>query len=269
MDVAWAAEGIDFRRLELWGDGVGIEQGRRQFRLGKDETLSVLKAFLLAEIDDLETLTGGGEDDLAPRIRFRARIAFTAKEPIEKTVIRTITQPREERLERLVSEIRAICAAPMRSGVEAASLPDALTKLAKGILAPQALTLRFDQRDEKVDASGARHGWTLHLRGLAVELTRHGGAGEDPPRRRLRLSSSDFTALVKQLRKAKIETYPGVLFSERYEQLSVDALSHVKDFQARSFVGVTRASHPSAQKSYERLRPHIEALEKRIGASSR
>ncbi len=259
VEVDWR-EGTRFRRLEVWGDGIGIWEGSRQFRLGREELVGLAEALLASGLEGMDEAGPPGEeegvrevgDSAAQGVRIRERVRVEAG-GLSLEVRRTVRQPPFPELARLVERVVALCAGPAARGVAASGLSDALAKERKGTLAPQALRLSFQVLDETPGPGGVRPGWILQLNGRSLsvrDVVKGTGAGDV---RRKEISSRQFGALVRELARAELETAPAALYSERYEDLSVDVLGQLKAVQARRFAGLSRGTHAGPQARYERL----------------
>lgn len=257
VHAGWKADSVTYRTLDVWGDGVGIWDGTVQFRLPDQAILTVVRTLLHAGFPEMESETAGdGRKEQGLRIRSRVRVRAGGA---EKDVFRTVRGGPSPELDRLVGEIRGLCEGPAASGVTASSLGDAIAKMRRGVLSPHALRVTFQQLSETADERGVRAGWMLRIEGrdLSVRSVRPGeGAGPVEPRR---LTDREWRALLTGLRKASLDAMPPVLFSERYEDLSVGALGRERQVQARRFAGSTAGGSPS-QKGYEKLRRALREL---------
>lgn len=257
VHAGWKADSVTYRTLDVWGDGVGILDGRVQFRLPEEALLGLVRTLLDAGFPEMEAEAAGDEKkEQGLRIRSRVRVRAGGQ---ERDVFRTVRGGPSPELDRLAGAIRALCEGPAASGVTASSLGDAIEKTRRGVLAPQALRVTFQQLSETADEQGVRAGWMLRIEGRDMEVRSvRLGEGAGPVESR-RLSDREWRALVKALGKARLDAMPPALSSERYEDLSVGALGHERQVQARRFAGAPAGTN-RAQKGYEKLRRVLSDL---------
>lgn len=252
LDAGWREEGVRYRTLRIWGDGVAIRDESVQLRLDARARLALARTLLESGLTEMPAAGAPGsarDPDPNQGIRIRTRIRVTAGGAAHD-VLRTIRDAPSPELDALVRALVALCTPAAERGVTAANLEDALEKMRAGLVAPQALRVTFQVLEEKTAASGARVGWVLHVRGRDAQVRRL-GAPEGPTVER-RLAERERRALVKALGRARLSEGPPVLRSERYEDLTVSALGHERALQARSFAGPPPPRE--AQKRYEALR---------------
>lgn len=255
VHAGWKQDAVTYRTLDVWADGVGIQDDRVQFRLPDGALLVLVRDLLDSGFPGMDA-SSDAMPDQGLRIRSRVRVRAGGE---ERDVFRTLRSGPSPELDRLVEGIASLCAQPASAGVTAASLEDALSKLRRGVVAPQALRLTFQQLEEKADEQGVRAGWMVRLAGRDLEVrTVRPGQGAGPVESR-RISDREWRALTGRLRGARLGSTPAVLFSERYEDLSIAVLGRDKQVQARRFSGASPGGSP-AQKRYEKLRRLLREL---------
>ena len=227
------------RSIRLYGNGVGIWDGRRQFAVSRESLLG-----LLAELDrarfsrmreSVEEDEGEGEEEMLPR-------------------------GRRETAERIL----AVGAELGPSGSAVESLGEGLEKVARGELAPEVLTVQLLRQPENLRSGET--GWMLRVEGAEARLSLISpDTGWSQPRR-IRLSSAEVADLANALAAARPADLPGNLYSPWYQSLEIGVLSRTKSIQARQFARMTAETHGEKQGRFDRLVAVLEALEARVGS---
>lgn len=258
IEVASREKG-PYRVLEIWGDGIGIENGERQFQLSPAEVKRAVRAF-----SGIETLASERPADASPgngpMVQWKARIRARG---FEQVALRHSKNKPLAGLDAIVREVSAVCEPALANAITVKSIPEGLGGIASGRVSSRALTLQFTALEEVPAPEGARPGFIVSIRGRTGMLTLSGATGSRPPAP-FTLTEDEFRALVAAIRTAAPETYPAALSSARYEQLVVTVLGHQRDLQARRFADLDPATTRTAQAAYEVLRAHIESLVSRI-----
>ncbi|MBL8112988.1 MAG: hypothetical protein JNK60_08900 [Acidobacteria bacterium] len=260
IEVASREQG-PYRVLEIWGDGTGLENGERQFRLGPADVKRAVRAF-----EGIDALSEGAASEAAPgngpMVLWKARIRIAG---FERVALRHSKNRPLPGLDGIVKEVSAVCEPALANAITVRSIPEGLDGIAAGRVSPRALTLQFTALEEVPTGDGARPGFMVSFRGRNGILTLSDATGSRPPVP-FTLTEDELRALVSALRTAAPETYPAALSSARYEQLVVTVLGHQRDLQARRFADLDPSTTKTAQASYEVLRAHLERLVSRIPA---
>jgi hypothetical protein len=173
---------------------------------------------------------------------------------------------RSARLRKLAEKILAAGAELGPSGVAAGSLEDGLDKIARGELAPEALTLQLHRQPE--DPKAAEGGWILRIEDGNAQLSLSSSAQTawtEP--RRVRLPRERVTDLVRRLAAVRPGELPVNLYSSWYEDLEIRVLNRKATLQARRFANLTPETHGEDQKRYEQLIAALEELKGSLFAS--
>jgi hypothetical protein len=165
-------------------------------------------------------------------------------------------------LRELAERILAVGADLGPSGVAASSLEEGLGKIARGELAPEALTLQLQRQAE--DPRSAEGGWILRIEDGKAQLSFSSPETGWTPPRRTRLSPGEAAGLARALLEARPEDLPANLYSSWYEDLEIRVLNRGKSLQARRFANVTPETHGEKQERFDRLVAALEELEKRL-----
>jgi hypothetical protein len=243
-----AAGGL--QTVALYGSGVGIWEGREQFRVGPDVVAQVRQALDSARYQEMPDVLGSGRKWMVRRISLT-----TAHQSKQVVQLRGGEQSAE--LKALADRIFTILEPLVKDGVTASSLTDGLNKVASGALAPEALevTLHFKPRA----ATQAQPGFLLQLEGAAGRSEPYVGAGygDAVP---LALGADGLRALASDLAAADLEKMPVNIYAPEYTELTVRVLNHRKSVLARRFAGLKPDSAGDAQRRFERVFNSLKAV---------
>lgn len=261
------AEG-GFEAVEVFGSGVGIWDGKRQFELHRDQVAALLAALRDAEFGALREVYGGRDDprvpprDEAAALRVTCRIVLRL-DGVARQSAQLDRGRQSEELRELAHRLLDLCRAPAATGVTAADLAAGLGKVAAGELAPESLELLVHRRPEQ---GGPGAGWLLRLAGRRAtsrEIEDGGGFG-DPVR--LDLAQDELAALARLLVDQGVADLPINLYADHYTDLVVKVLDREARIQARRFAGMTPATHGAKQERFDRIWHELAQLHRRVSA---
>lgn len=263
VEVIWPRGGTS-TSARVYGNGVGIWNERAQFRLSKAQVVSMLSTLQKARFGSMPDRFGESEEDErneGPRLK--GRIAVRAGW-VSKTVIQLVDGDQSAEFASLAGKLLAICEGPARKGVEAASLNDALKKLASGELAPEALQVTVQRRFAKPNTDTGEAGWILQLEGrraLAEVLP----AGKTIlPHKLLILSEAEFHGLAQLLAESRAGEIPINVYAPEYTDIQLAVLRWSRAISGRRFLNLTPETHGEKQKSFDRLYEAFRALNERV-----
>lgn len=261
VEVSWPRDG-SVRSARVYGDGVGIWNRRAQFRIPKEQVISLLEALQEARFGSMPDRFGGsGEDEKNERPRLKGRIAVRAGW-VSKTVIQLIAGEQSQEFEALAEKLLAICEGPAQKGVGAASLTDGVKKLASGDLAPETLQVTVQRRFAKPNAeTGA--GWILQLEGRRVLAQVLPAGKKIDPHKLLILSEADFQSLAKLLADSRAGEIPINVYAPEYTDIHLGVLNWSRAISARRFLNMTSETHGDRQKAFDRLYEAFKTLHER------
>jgi len=181
---------------------------------------------------------------------------------IGKSVVQIEQGPQSEPLAILATEIITITERTSRGGMTVDNLADALSRLASGAIPPETIRLTVQRRDDR--PTPTERGFLLRLRGReAVARPFTNGSGYGPPRR-LILTDAEFAQLVGALREADPATLPENLYAPMYTDFRIEILGRSRDLQARTYGGVTPATHGARQVAFDALVERLRAFADRV-----
>lgn len=250
-----------WRSMVVYGDGVGIWNGARQFRV---KPKVVKKMVEMLESAHFCTMEGGQGEEEDNALRMIRGISVSIGE-LTKEVNQMERQTASPGFDALAARLLDTCRRKGETGVSAASLEDGLRKLREGTLAPQVLSVSTNSPGR----GDAAAGWLLrvHGRDVVAQAHREGkGYGET---HRGRLSDAEFLILAKELSAADLPAMPLNLYAAGYTDLSVSVLNQRRTLQARAFAGMSPTADEPAQARFERLRGALHALYLRVAASGK
>lgn len=226
-DVARGGAANDFRvrvewsragrmvSAELYGNGAGIWNDERAFRVAPAEIGATAKAISDARFAAMPERFGEGESDF---LTMRGKVSVAVGDAA-KTVVQIDRGAQSDALAGLAAGILARAEAGGRAGVGAESLDDGLRKIASGGLPAEALRVSVQQRGDA--------GFLLQIRGgdaIARRFAAKSGFGAP---RRLRVNVRD---LAKELQEIALLQNG---YAPEYTELRVEVLGRVEERLAR------------------------------------
>jgi len=249
------------RTMGVWGDGLGVWQGRRQFSLAANEIVEVLERLQAADFVAFEPLYGGPKrqdpmkpdrthDGSAILIVCRVRVSLDG---YSKESVQRAKGEQSEELKSLAEGLLAIGEEAASNGVEAADLLDGLEKVGRGELDPRVFRVMLHRKPtaEELDESGP--GFLLRLEGQAVTTRRHDpqtGYGQEIA---LHLDASALRNLALILADLDLAAMPVNLWAPVYTEVTIEVLNHRRSVQARRFAGLEPTTHRDLQQSFNAL----------------
>jgi hypothetical protein len=259
VEVIWPRGGTS-TVARVYGNGVGIWNRRRQFRMSRARVISMLETLREARFGSMPDRFGESEEDErneGPRLK--GRIAVRAGW-VSKTVIQLVDGEQSAEFASLAERLLTICERPARKGVEAASLSDGLKKLASGELAPETLQVTVQRRFAKPDIEAGQAGWILQLEGRRV-LAEVLPAGKTiVPDTLLVLSDAEFHGLAQLLADNHAGEIPINVYAPEYTDIQLGVLRWSRAISGRRFLNLTPETHGEKQRSFDRLYEAFKAL---------
>jgi hypothetical protein len=248
--------------VELFGNGVGIWNGRRQFRAAAPVVTAALEALRDHGFAAMPETFGGKGSDLSqppkPGVRTQSGSAVQVVCRIEVEIAgfsRMVAQLgrgyQSPTFRTLALEILSLCEEPARTGVEAADLADGLTRLAAHDLAPETFHLLLNRRPEEASADGP--GFLLRIDGLEVTVRPFDPSSGYGTLLRMRLRPEELAGLAGELVRAGAQELPINLWADVYTDISLTVLGHEREIQARRFAGMEPSTHGEHQQSFDRI----------------
>ncbi len=264
VDAECQDEDFRLQAVKLFGTGVGIWNGERQFAVPRERLLGVLEALRRAGFGSMRESHGGKEDPgkgMALELICRVRVVLDG---VEKQSYQLSKGRQSAELRELAEQILAVGEDLGPSGVAASSLEEGLDKVARGELAPETLTLQLQRQPE--DPRSTEGGWILRIEEGKAQLSLSSPETGWTDPRQVRLAREDLAGLARDLLEARLEELPANLYSSWYQDLEIRVLNHKRSLQARRFAGVTPETHGEKQERFDRLVAALEDLEKRLGS---
>jgi hypothetical protein len=252
------------RSIRLYGNGVGIWNHQRQFAVPRERLLGLLSELDRARFSRMrETFEAdegeGEEEEMETSCRVQAGLDGT-----EKQALQISEEEEESALKALADRVLAVGEELGPSGMAVGSLQEGLEKVARGELAPEALTVQLLRQPENLRSGET--GWMLRVEGGEARLSLISpDTGWSQPRR-VRLSAAEVADLARSVAAARPEELPVNLYSRWYQSLEIGVLNRTKSIQARQFARMTAETHGEKQERFDRFVAVLEALEARVGS---
>ena len=263
IDASWLLESGPNRSVRIWGSGLGIWEKTVQFRLSREQVVSVLKMLLDAKAG---MIPQPGAKPPAP----------VAKAPIqlrgELTVVagdvrfhrQQVTKGEQsEALAALVTRIIEFSEKAAADGIRASNLQDGLAKVADGTLAPQTFSAAV-RRQATASTEPGGESFLLRMEGRRVTDRLMPKGQLPPPARELTLSDADFRKLVLRIREDNPESLARNTYAPVYTDVTVAVLGHDKNVPARAYLDVTAETHGEKQKAFDRMYALFRELHERV-----
>jgi len=264
----------DVRSLTVYGRGVGIWNGERQFSLTEKEVGTVLRLLVEGGFADLPELLGGEEDDEdgghekpldrhPPRgeaPRYLLRTLTVSLDGLSRTVIQEAEVPEARPLVALLSRLVETCRKPAATGITAPDLATGLTMVAEGTLAPETLTIHVNAPQLRSLPSQDGQGWILELRhGRLSSSSQLLGKGV-VSRTERRMSDGEIRELARKLLAVGAATLPQRVNTSGYTQLTLQVLNRKLGVMARTYAGTPGAEEKKTAATFARVRAILHAL---------
>jgi hypothetical protein len=210
--VEWSRSGR-MASAELYGNGAGIWNDERAFRVAPAEIVATAKALSDARFAAMPERFGEGESDF---LTMRGKVSVAVGDAA-KTVVQIDRGAQSDALAGLAAGILA--RAEAKGGTGAESLEDGLRKVAAGELPAEALRISVQQRGDA--------GFLLQIRGgdaIARRFAAKSGFGAP---RRLRVNVRELAGELQEI--AHLENG----YAPEYTELRVEVLGRVEERLAR------------------------------------
>ena len=265
IEASWQREPGN-QSVRIWGTGVGIWQGRTQFRLSREEVVSLLEMLSAARVGAMrqpDPKTPAPTPANAP-LRLTGELTVVAGSA-QRTLRQLAKGEQSAELRSLVESILAVSEKAAKTGVGASSLQDGLAKLSKGTLAPQTFEA-IVRRAGEAKAGGAAESWLLRMNGRRVTDRLMPKGQMPPPPRELTISEVDFQRILRLLQQNDPTRLPKNVYAPAYTDLTVEILDQDRTVAARPYLGVTPETHGVEQQKFERTYDAFRALHQRAQA---
>ncbi len=272
------ADGV--RKLTVYGRGIGIWNGERQFELGTTRTGAVLRLLVERKFADLPELLGGEEEEArdeagirerpldppppggkkAEAPRYLLRTLSVTVGDVTRTVIQEAQVPEAAPFEKLLADLVELCRKPAADGVGAPDLASGLRMVAEGKLAPETLAILVNAPQLRSLPSQEGQGWILDLRhGELSDATQTLGRGV-VHRTHRRMSPEEIRELARKLLDAGAPSLPARIHTSGYTHLTIQVLNHKVSVMARTYAGTPDAAAKKAAARFARVRAILHSL---------
>lgn len=263
--------------VELFGNGHGVWEGRRQFEVGPETVEHAVELLETAGFTGFEPLYGELEEEgWSEREVAEPPHRGSAKPPVvvcrialriaglDKQVVQVDRGERFEPLARLAGDLLDLASAAAVVGIEATGLDDGLERIGRGELVAETWSALLQILPEGNPGAAPTVGSWLEIDGLDATARPVGPQGELGPPRRARLDRDEVAALAAALALEHPDTMPANLWAERYTSVSLRVLDRSRSLLARQFARMTPSSAGDAQVRFERVVERLTALHERI-----
>jgi hypothetical protein len=253
------------RSFVLFGDGVGIWNGKKQFRIDSKTLRGLLKLIDKAGFcvwpERASQIGRENQPEVDPdAMQMNRAISLTIGD-VSKTVTQIARSPESAAFTALVTRLLDACEKEGQRGIGAENLQDGLAKLRDGTLAPEVLQVTLNCPQQ---AATDPEGWLLRLRGAEVEVQRNTKTAGYTDRKSMRLSDQQIRDLAKLLFAANLAALPGNIVAPGYTDLRVSVLNQTKAIQARAFAGASPTARADAQETFSKVRGAFYDLDQRV-----
>jgi hypothetical protein len=260
------------RAAEVYGNGVGIWDFRRQFTLQPEEVASLIEILDEADFAGFAEIYGG-RAALATQKRKEEPGACCPMQVVcnvelsfaggTKRVAQLAKGDQSEQMRQLAEDLLDACEKPGKAGTTADDLTDALEKVAGGILAPETVRVLLHHKPEAVAAAGDA-GFLLRVSGGIATSRSYDAEGRLQDAVSLRLSSAEIAALARELAGASLAKLPVNLFAPDYKDLSVEVLNYKQSVTARRFADMTPTTRAEFQAGFQRIYDFLYKLHAQV-----
>ncbi len=253
MDVMWETKG----HVVIHGSGVGVWDRRVQFRLSREQVLSIAGAFDRHRVVGRSGIIGKtlrpGEEGVPAQVIGNVKLSIgDQRSHIVQLDRGTKLQP----LEDLADEVINTCRGLAKDGVTVKDAKDALAKLSAGELDPAVTRLVVN----RLPIENGPNGYILIIKGHAVRIRSRDRNGMGPESSH-RLSPQQYAGLIRLLQGTHAYGLPARLYAPAYVDVQFDVLDQQLSLQGReNFEGIGPRTLGGAQQRFEQLITGIDAL---------
>lgn len=260
--------------MRVWGDGLGVWQGKRQFHLAAKEVAAVLERLHFADLAGFAPIYGGPKQedprehdrpDDGSAILIVCRIRVSLGGQIKESAQRAKGEQSEE-LRALAESLLAIGETAARNGVEAADLLDGLEKVGRGELDPRVFRVMLHRKPTAEEIGESGPGFLMRVEGQEVTTHLHhpeSGYGQEIA---LHLDASALRNLALVLAELDPAAMPVNLWAPVYTEVAIEVLDHRQSVQARRFAGLEPTAHGELQESFDALVRTLVRLQDQVVA---
>lgn len=264
---AGCRNGPDFRAMRIFGNGVAIWGGERQFRLTEAEISDLLHQLVEVDFSSLPDQYGGTlEPDRmqANNARMVVCSLSVSLAGLEKEVLQINRGEQSESFAQLVNSLLDTCEAPAATGIGAEDLEKGLEMVASGELDPMTFELHYQRLSDGAETGEAVEEFILRVEGrTATTRLRDPVDGYSEPRQ-LELTAKEGSELVWQLAEYDPSRFPKNLWAPSYSDLSLRVLNRKMSLVARPYSGVDQKTHGEIQQSFDATIELLKALHERV-----
>lgn len=242
-----------FNRAQIFGNGVGIWNGKRQFELEKQQVQAMLEALDQASFARMPVVFQDAPANQGPVSTARG-VRCQIQLELDATAKRAAQLPGQSASEKFLQlAVRLLEISRAAGGTTVRHLDEGLESIARGELAAETLHVSSQRKPSRGDSDP--QGWLLELNGRVVEsrsFTPQDGYGEPM---RLELTDEALQALAKRLVELSPRSLPQRLASDAYETLAFELL------QYRRRVETARPGGPAPEVERQRRERVARALD--------
>jgi hypothetical protein len=256
IDAMW--EG---KSATIYGNGVAIWNREAQTQFKPEGIMDMLKGLQKMKFDKMADRFGGlnfgGREGPPERLLGHVSVVIGSQR-------KSVTQLGGGEQSKEFADLAwfLVTAVERRANVDsvrAASLPDALDKVAKKQLMPEVMALLVQRIDN--DGRGP-DGWIMRLNGRTVRVEPRGQAGLGTPKE-LELSEKELAEVCKLLIDNDVGGFPVNLWAPTYTDFTVTIFRFDKNLQARQFARMTPQTHGEKQVKFDRMYEGLDKLRQR------
>ena len=253
--------GQGLTRLTIYGRGIGIWNGERQFALKSKQVREAIDLVIDAKFTGMpERFAFEDEKDERQAPIKLVRVVTVSTGDISKTVLQDDRGPLSKTFESLVEKLVALCREPAEVGLSASSLEDGLEKVAKGRLAPETLVINANAPQIRSFESQAGQGWLLNLQHAILSFRSYVLADGVKEIGERTLPPREVEKLAAELLEAGAPEMPPNVNTSGYTQLSIRVLDQQVRTMARTYATEPDAEAKDAAKSFAGIRSILHDL---------
>jgi hypothetical protein len=248
------------RRVVLFGRGIGIWDGKRQFGLTNDAVSQAIDLLLESGFSAMpERFVPREPDDRQNPVQLIRMITVHVGDYM-KMVIQDNKGAKSVEFQRLVDRLVALCKEPASHGITASSLEDGLRKIAEGTLAGETLWINANAPEMRSLDSQRGQGWLVSVRAGLLTVQTHDIENGYQKNVERQLGANEGQLIARSLVAANVHKLPANVSAPGYTQLTVAVLDHNLRTLARANPGSTGEAGEAATKDFKAVRRILQNL---------